>query len=179
MPIRHFDIFTAERRLIQTSALSQLKDTRLGIDGNYWIRKIVAKENAVAAMGGLPLRLAASIEKELEGFKSSGIQPIFVFSGLSILRKDKPFSTEDTRPSHRAAAWDFYERGKLDLALSNWASSSSIHSAELLNSVFHILYKNQVEFIRAPYSSWAQVNWLICIHILNNLLMQSMAGLNY
>lgn len=62
-------VFTAERCLIQTSAVTQLKDTRLGIDGNYWIRKIVAKENAVAAMGGLPLRLTASIEKELEGFK--------------------------------------------------------------------------------------------------------------
>ncbi|KAI9467964.1 MAG: PIN domain-like protein [Benjaminiella poitrasii] len=164
-------VFTAERRLIQTSAVSQLKDTRLGIDGNYWIRKIVAKENAIAAIGGLPLRLVACIEKELEGFKSSGIQPIFVFSGLSILRKDRPFSTEDTRPSHRATAWDFYDRGKLDLAMSNWASSSSIHSAELLNTVFQILHKHGVEFIRAPYSSWAQTTcqcslwWLGIINV--------------
>lgn len=89
--------------------------------------------------------------------RASGIQPIFVFSGLSILRKDKPFSTEDTRPSHRAAGWDFYDRGKLDLALSNWASSSGIHSAELLNTVLSILNKHNIEFIRAPYSSWAQV----------------------
>ncbi|KAL7309521.1 hypothetical protein PS15m_010389 [Mucor circinelloides] len=160
MPIRHFDIFTAERRLIQTSAVTQLKDTRLGIDGNYWLRKIVLKENTVAAMGGLPLRLTASIEKELEGFKASGIQPIFVFSGLSILRKDKPFSTEDARPSHRAAGWDFYDRGKLDLALSNWASSSGIHSAELLNTVLSILNKHNIEFIRAPYSSWAQLAYM-------------------
>lgn len=160
MPIRHFDIFTAERRLIQTSAVSQLKDTRLGIDGNYWLRKVIAKENAVTAMGGLPLRLVESIEKELKGFKSVGIQPIFVFSGLSIIRKDKPFSTEDSRPSHRAAGWDFYDRGKLDLALSNWGSSSGIHSAELLNTVFHILHKNKVEFIRAPYSAWAQLAYM-------------------
>jgi hypothetical protein len=55
--------------LIQTSAVSQLKETRLGIDGNYWLRKVVAKENAVTAMGGLPLRLVESIEKELEGYK--------------------------------------------------------------------------------------------------------------
>ncbi|KAG2214324.1 hypothetical protein INT47_000880 [Mucor saturninus] len=160
MPIRHFDIFTAERRLIQTSAVSQLKETRLGIDGNYWLRKVLAKENAVTAMGGLPLRLVETLEKELEGFKSSGIQPIFVFSGLSIIRKDKPFSTEDTRPSHRAAGWDFYDRGKVDLAMSNWASSSAINSAELLNTVFHILNKNKVEFIRAPYSAWAQLAFM-------------------
>lgn len=80
-----------------------------------------------------------------------------MFSGLSIIRKDKPFSTEDSRPSHRAAGWDFYDRGKVDLALSNWASSSGINSAELLNTVIHILNKNNVEFIRAPYSAWAQV----------------------
>ncbi|KAG2236720.1 hypothetical protein INT48_000718 [Thamnidium elegans] len=147
MPIRHFDI-------------SQLKETRLGIDGNYWIRKVVAKENAVTAMGGLPLRLVETIERELEGYKSNGIQPIFVFSGLSIIRKDKPFSTEDSRPSHRAAGWDFYDRGKVDLALSNWASSSGINSAELLNTVIHILNKNKVEFIRAPYSAWAQLAFM-------------------
>ncbi|CAO3618472.1 unnamed protein product [Mucor hiemalis] len=130
MPIRHFDIFTAERRLIQTSAVSQLKDTRLGIDGNYWLRKVIAKENAVTAMGGLPLRLVESIENELKGF------------------------------NHRAAGWDFYDRGKLNLALSNWGSSSGIHSAELLNTVFHILNKNDVEFIRAPYSAWAQLAYM-------------------
>lgn len=90
-------------------------------------------------------------------FRSNGIQPIFVFSGLSIIRKDKPFSAEDSRPSHRAVGWDFYDRGKIDLALSNWASSSGINSAELLNTVIHVLNKNKVEFIRAPYSAWAQV----------------------
>jgi hypothetical protein len=67
--IKFLIVFTAERRLIQTSAVSQLKDTRLGIDGNYWLRKIVSKENTVTAMGGLPLKLVESIEKELGGFK--------------------------------------------------------------------------------------------------------------
>ncbi|ORE21472.1 hypothetical protein BCV71DRAFT_49595 [Rhizopus microsporus] len=111
-------------------------------------------------MGGLPLRLRESIEKELKQFKSHGITPIFVFPGLSILRKDKPFSKEDTRPSHRAAGWEFYEKGKTDLAMSNWASSGGIHPADLLNCVFHILHENNVEFIRAPYSAWAQLAYM-------------------
>lgn len=97
--------------------------------------------------------------------RSHGIQPIFVFSGLSILRKDKPFSIEDARPSHRAAGWDFYDRGKLDLALSNWGSSSGVHSADFLNTVMHILAKNNVEFIRAPYSAWAQVKNALFIYM--------------
>ncbi|KAG1559523.1 hypothetical protein G6F46_002736 [Rhizopus delemar] len=154
------NFFTAERRLIQTSATSQLKDTRLGIEGNDWLRKIVLKEPAVTAMGGLPLRLKESIEKELKHFKTNGITPIFVFPGLSILRKDKPFSKEDTRPNHRATGWEFYEKGKVDLAMSNWASSGGVHPADLLNSVFHILHENGIEFVRAPYSAWAQLAYM-------------------
>ncbi|KAI9262057.1 PIN domain-like protein [Sporodiniella umbellata] len=111
-------------------------------------------------MGGLPLRLKESIEKELAQFKSNGITPIFVFPGLSILRKDKPFSKEDARPSQRATGWEFYDKGKVDLAMSNWASSGSIHPADLLNSVFHILHQNRIEFIRAPYSAWAQLAYM-------------------
>lgn len=54
---------------MQTSAVSQLKDTRLGIEGNHWLRKILAKEPAVAAMGGTPLKLVESIEREINAFK--------------------------------------------------------------------------------------------------------------
>jgi hypothetical protein len=42
--------------------------------------------------------------------------------------------------------------------MSNWASSGGVHPADLLNSVFHILHENGIEFVRAPYSAWAQVN---------------------
>jgi hypothetical protein len=40
--------------------------------------------------------------------------------------------------------------------MNSW-SSGAIHPPDLLNVVFHILNKNNVEFIRAPYSAWAQV----------------------
>ncbi|KAL0092293.1 PIN domain-like protein [Phycomyces blakesleeanus] len=160
MPIRHFDIFTAERRLIQTSAISQLKETRLGIEGNYWLRKILAKEPAVAALGGIPFNLKHSIEREIKHFKDNHIQPLFVFPGLSILRKDKPFSSDDNRPSHRATGWELYEKGKTDLALTHWINSGGIHPADLLNQVFHILHQHGIEFIRAPYSAWAQLSYM-------------------
>ena len=62
-------VFTAERRLIQTSGVAQLKDTRLGIDGTYWLRKILAKEPALSALGGIPLKLRESVETEIKAFK--------------------------------------------------------------------------------------------------------------
>lgn len=62
-------VFTGERRLIETVAVSQLKGTRLGVDGNYWLRKILVKEPSLTAMGGTPFTLQHAIEKELEHFK--------------------------------------------------------------------------------------------------------------
>lgn len=49
-----------------------MKDTRLGIEGTHWLRKLLqnsAKEPATAALGGIPIGLKAAIEKELELIK--------------------------------------------------------------------------------------------------------------
>ncbi|CAG8474579.1 15153_t:CDS:10 [Funneliformis caledonium] len=163
--IRHFEIFTVERRLVQISQLSSLKDTRLGIDGTHWLRKLLqtsAKESATTALGGIPIGLRSAIEKELELIKSYGITPVFVFNGLNIIRKDKPFSTEDTRPSKRAQAWEAYEKGRVEQAYSSWASAVSgfVHQPDLLYLVFSILKENDVEFMRAPYLAWGQLVYL-------------------
>ena len=51
--------------------LSMLKDIRLGIDGNVWLKKIIqaSSEQYLAGIGGTPSCLRKAIEKELEGFK--------------------------------------------------------------------------------------------------------------
>ncbi|CAI2168817.1 8627_t:CDS:10 [Funneliformis geosporum] len=163
--IRHFEIFTVERRLVQHSSLSLLKDSRLGIEGTHWLRKLLqtsAKESATTALGGIPIGLRSAIEKELELFKSYGITPVFVFNGLNIIRKDKPFSTEDTRPSKRVLAWESYEKGRVEQAYSSWAGAVSgfVHQPDLLYLVFSILKENDVEFMRAPYLAWGQLVYL-------------------
>ena len=64
--------FAIERRFIQIFSLNQLKDTRLGIDGAHWLRKLLqtsAKEPAIAALGGTPIGLKNAIEEELQLFK--------------------------------------------------------------------------------------------------------------
>lgn len=140
-----------------------MKECRVGIEGNYWLRKIlatVAKEGAPVAMGGAPLSLRAAIDKEIIAIKSFNIIPLFVFNGLSIIRKDRPFSTEDLRPAKRTTAWDLYEKGKVEQALSTWASSGSIYIQDLLHIVCDALRDHNVEFMRAPYSSWAQLAYL-------------------
>jgi hypothetical protein len=149
-----------ERRLVQTSPLHLLRDTRLGIDGNYWLRRVLqqtAKEPAAVAMGGSPNGLRAALEKELNLFKAQEIHPFFVFHGVTLPRKERAFSTEDLRPAKRASAWDAYDKGRVEQAYSGWSASGGIAPVELVNVAIKVLHEHDVEFMRAPYSSWAQV----------------------
>jgi len=179
MPIRHFDYYISERQLIQKAPISQLKGAKIGFEGQYWLRKIIKPNLArmsnsaeaktlenitanIVAMGGtFPYNtFKALLEKEINKIRSLDIYPFFVFNGLTFLRKDKPFTTEDTRPNKRASGWDHYERGRLESAHNTWSSSSSVHQNEFMNSVFKIFQENNIEFMRAPYSSWAQLAYL-------------------
>ncbi|RUS15589.1 hypothetical protein BC938DRAFT_476875, partial [Jimgerdemannia flammicorona] len=59
-------------RLAEKCQCAILTDTRLGIEGNHWLRKLLqnhVKEPAVVAMGGIPLGLRAAIERELDLLK--------------------------------------------------------------------------------------------------------------
>jgi hypothetical protein len=152
--------FLHERRLVQISSLHFLRDTRLGIDGNSWLRRVLqnaAKEPAAIAMGGSPNGLRVAIEKELGLLRNYNIYPFFVFHGITVPRKERAFSTEDLRPAKRASAWDSYEKGRTEHAYSGWSASSSVAPVELVNLAIKVLHDNNVEFMRAPYSSWAQV----------------------
>jgi hypothetical protein len=123
MTIRHFNFYLAERRLIQTDKLESLKGIRLGIDAFYWLGKLVSKDAYSVAMGGIPVTLPELIDKELALFKKAEITPIFVFAGLSITKKDKPFAYADTRAMKRAAAWNSYEKDNLSLAVNSWIAA--------------------------------------------------------
>jgi 5'-3' exonuclease len=177
MPIRHFDIYISERQLIQKTPISQLKGAKIGIEGQYWLRKIIKPNRSsitsdakilenitanIVSMGGtFPYNsFKTLLEKEINKIRSLDIYPFFVFNGLSFLRKDKPFTIEDTRPNKRSSGWDHYERGRLESAHNTWSSSNSVHQNEFMNSVFKIFQENNIEFMRAPYSSWAQLAYL-------------------
>jgi hypothetical protein len=57
--------------LVSVRSLSMLKDHRIGIDGNVWLKKITqaVSEQYQAGIGGIPSGMRKAIEKELEGFK--------------------------------------------------------------------------------------------------------------
>ncbi|KAG0054478.1 hypothetical protein BGZ83_011165 [Gryganskiella cystojenkinii] len=163
MPVRHLDFYTTQKKLISTQPLSLLKDIRLGIDGNVWLRKVIpgtASELYLPGVGGTPSGIRNAIEKELEGFKAASIHPLFVFSGLSLIRKEKPYVNEDSKLAKRNAAWDAVNAGKLDLALSNWTSSYVVHQPDLIHLVIRILKENNIDYMRAPYGAGPQLSYL-------------------
>ncbi|KAG0214762.1 hypothetical protein BGX28_001397 [Mortierella sp. GBA30] len=163
MPVRHLDFYTNQKNLISVQPLSTLKDIRLGIDGNVWLKKVVtmaASEQYLAGIGGTPSCMRKAIEKELEGFKAASIHPLFVFSGLALIRKDKPYVNDDAKIAKRNAAWDAVSAGKIDLALSSWGTSYVVHQPDLIHLVFRILKENNIDYIRAPYGAGAQLVYL-------------------
>ncbi|KAF9188053.1 hypothetical protein BGZ50_001569 [Haplosporangium sp. Z 11] len=160
---RNTIVYTSQKNLISIQPLSILKDIRLGIDGNVWLKKIVstaASEQYLAGIGGTPSCMRKVIEKELEGFKAASIHPLFVFSGLALIRKDKPYVNDDAKIAKRNAAWDAVNSGKMELALSSWGTSHVVRLPDLIHLVFRILKENNIDYIRAPYGAGAQLVYL-------------------
>jgi hypothetical protein len=64
--------YTTQKSLITHQPLATLKDIRLGIDANGWLKRVIssaASEQYIAGIGGAPSCMRKAIEKELEGFK--------------------------------------------------------------------------------------------------------------
>ncbi|KAF9974825.1 hypothetical protein BGZ73_001685 [Actinomortierella ambigua] len=152
-----------QRNLISVQPLSTLKDTRLGIDGNAWVKKIsisAGSEQYLAGIGGVAPKLRKAVEKELEGFKTHGIHPVFVFSGLSLMRKDKPVVNDGAKIAKRNVAWDAVNNGKLEQAQSSWSSSNFVHQSDLVHLILRILKEHGMNYMKAPYGAGAQLVYL-------------------
>ncbi|KAJ1668256.1 hypothetical protein IW140_000440 [Coemansia sp. RSA 1813] len=163
MPIRNIDVYVRELRLTQETRISALADTRLGIEGHNWLRQMMSRahDGESVAMGGLPQVLEAEIVKELGFFRSHNITPVVVFSGLPVARKDgRPFAKDDHRPSQRNAAWDMYWQKHTEQALRKWGTASPYAQGDMVPFVMQVLQAHGVEFMRAPYASWAQLAYL-------------------
>ncbi|KAJ2698529.1 hypothetical protein H4R19_005591, partial [Coemansia spiralis] len=163
MPIRNIDVYVRELRLAQEARIDALADTRLGIEGSSWLRQLLAgaRDGEAAAVGGVPPTLETEIVKELQFFRASGVTPVFVFSGLPVARRDgRAFAKEDHRPAYRQAAWEQYQQGHTEQALRGWGAAWPQALADVVPFAMQVLAAHGAEFMRAPYSSWAQLAYL-------------------
>jgi len=160
---KHSPATLLERKQIQTLPLSVLADTRLGIDASHYLNQILenpaTREPLLAATGGLPLALSSRIESDLRVLEKQRIKPVFVFPGLQPTKRSRPVQQNDYYEStrDRKEAWSKYEAGQEDQATKLFESRPCINQWDLWRAVLRIFRHRNVEFLVAPYISWAQV----------------------
>lgn len=57
---------------------------------------------------------------QLPPIRKASVKPLFVFSGLNLVKKDRPFLAggADSRAQKRSSAWDAYYKGQISQAAS-------------------------------------------------------------
>ena len=66
----------------------------------------------------------------------------------------------DSRASTREAAWQSYAAGRVEEAIEGWSRVGSPITAATMDVLLRVLEENDVEYMRAPGLSWAQLQWL-------------------
>ena len=153
-------VLLQDKQLIHEAPLSALRDTRLGIDAQVYLRGVLsakdAKEPLVPALGGVPLALEDHVTNDLRLLEAARIKPVLVFNGITPPRSERPFSTEDSRPGKRQSGWEAYERGRVEAATSAFASVP-LTPQDVTRTAQRSIMRRRTEFITAPYLAWAQV----------------------
>ncbi|GAA6002771.1 hypothetical protein JCM10207_007668 [Rhodosporidiobolus poonsookiae] len=166
MGIRGLDTWLAERGLIKECPLSALAGTRLGIDADHYLRKLLSVhepadkcDTFTPAIGGAPLTLTAEIELNMHTLQALGIKPVFVFNGVNPLDRQPP-AADDERNWRRGQAWEHYEQGRVPESEAEFGATRSILPADVLRIVHRQFKQRATEFVVAPYLAWAQLAYL-------------------
>lgn len=168
--------YLVERKHLQTHSLSVLSDTRLGIDASNYIRLLLetppTREPLLAATGGPPLALVTRLENDLRVLEKYRIKPVFVFPGLPTNNIKKKYGggpapqaqmppalqhEQQEACRDRREAWNKYESNNEEAATRLFEGRSNIVQWDVWRIILRIFRHRNVEFMVAPYISWAQV----------------------
>jgi hypothetical protein len=123
--VRAFDEWAATR--LQSYHLSTLRGSSLGIDAAYYLDRLLntppSKEPLLSALGGFPLALRMHIEHELDKLRSFRITPVFVFSGMDYVAKEKPSRELRDAAKANAQAWELYDQHQAVQAVVTFGNS--------------------------------------------------------
>ncbi|KZT25182.1 PIN domain-like protein [Neolentinus lepideus HHB14362 ss-1] len=167
MTIKHFDSYLNERNRFHSLPLSVLSDSRLGIDASNYLQTLMenppTREPLIAATGGLPLALTTRVEADLRVLEKYRIKPVFVFPGLLPNRRGRNHQLHQEQNAacrERQEAWAKYEAGQEDAATKLFEARSPLHQWDIWRMILRIFKHRNVEFVVAPYVSWAQLIYL-------------------
>jgi hypothetical protein len=135
MTIRDLQRYLDERKVIHRTSISQLQNTRIGIDGFFWLAKTLTQANEPfqVAMGGIPLTFINKIDRELAKFRNANITPVFIFNGISHKKAEVKKGTKDDEiEQKRRSAWNAYERGQVNEAAALFLGNYYLYLNSLL-----------------------------------------------
>jgi hypothetical protein len=154
--------------LAEGSPLSAIAGSTIGIEAAEYLNRIqeftlpkdlnagVQPEPLLPALGGVPFGLARVVRIHLEIWKKHNIKPLFVFSGLNLVK-------DDFGPSEQAArrldeAWRCYDANNAAAAVETFKGSNAVKATDLFRFLQTILRENDVSWMVAPYTASAQVS---------------------
>ena len=159
MGVRGLEYYLVRSDLIKKDPISELKGIRLGIDGTFWLRRLLTlKDPFHIALGKVvPGQLMQQIQRDLSFYDSLQIQPIFVFPSLPVLRTELPYPMSDDASNMRNQGWEQYFSGEVNAAQYSFESSKSFSLPELASHVISFLISHNIIVIRAPFASIPQL----------------------
>ncbi|KTW29683.1 hypothetical protein T552_00891 [Pneumocystis carinii B80] len=164
MLIKTIESYTTEYKLFNYQPLSVLKDCRIGIEASYYLKQLVnhlpIKDPLIHATASVPVGLKTRILRDLSILEQNKIEPFFVFDGLRLTSKTKKVPDENYSKMCEDA-WKSYNEGKFQQASNEFGLLANIEISSLYKILINILLEKKMEFLVAPYLSWAQLAYMI------------------
>lgn len=163
MPVKTIDSYTEEYKLFNHQPLNLLKDCRIGIEAGYYLKQLLnhlpIKDPLIHATGSAPVGLKTRILRDLSIFEQNKIEPFFVFDGLNLISRNRKISDENYARM-RDEAWKSYNEGKYQQASNEFGLLVNTETSSLYKILINILLEKKMEFLVAPYLSWAQLAYM-------------------
>ncbi|KAK7540334.1 PIN domain-like protein [Phyllosticta citricarpa] len=148
--------------LAEHSKIDELAGYNVAIDAADYLNRLLNdphfKESLLPALGGLPFSMKRCVNEDLARWKSANISPFFVFSGLTVGKKDdKLFFASDEASLKTENAWELYNQGEAERAVATFGEAPLTKTDDYLRHFQVLLHEAGVPFLVAPYTAWGQV----------------------
>lgn len=170
--MKSLESYIFERQLTQPLSFDAVRNARIGIDVNNYITRLLRprKEVLADAVGGIPATLLHYVRSDVAMLKEYDVEPVFVFSGNDTVDTYKfktttKFSSETRVKSRAWNAYNAHEKDNksffpLHCGENFKDANSTINVDAFISDLIQFFIENELEYIRAPYASWAQLGYL-------------------
>ena len=133
----------------------------MAIDSSIWIYQFQATMRDKEGRGLVNAHVLGFLRR-ISKLLFYGIKPVFVFAGLQPNKKGKPPIQQEHAEAvrDRQAAWGKYEHGLEEGARKLFEGRACVSQWDVWRMILRIFRHRNVEFLIAPYNSWAQARLL-------------------